>query len=451
MKEYSWTSLVCNEYLSFFFEPAHRSILLSCCTILANIFKTVDNRESDQITFITPDFSLRTVQKFLELVYVGSTLFGKATELDDVIKFGSKHLGFVISLDQKVLNKQTDLSDQNREVINLEEDSEPKADRRDQAKIVVDSDIGGRPELGSIPNDSGLGASICQLPTEDDFVEIIDDELRTSTPTKDSVAEARNKESQPDQPTELEIIEIDSEPSIVNNKPAADNFNKAQSDIQCIEIDPEPTLVVSKQIPNDGSIEIVDLEKSDFNDDHTSENNKPNSSTKRLRKESGHFNKKSRSEESQLKDKILQDLDVPLRLVPRTEPNNKATDISHLKTTTTKIANVTTSATVTTTEKSQHPGFNTLSSAASSTTATSGLRQGVGMVRTTIFVDNLEESLREISKEMKCKKKMTRLMGNSATFEIVAGGRHGYKTRNNTIKTSKEKPKPKRFQRNQDQ
>ena len=182
-----------NEHLSFFFEPAHRSILLSCCTILAKIFKNVDNRESDQITFIAPDFSLRTVQKFLELVYVGSTLFGKATELDDVIKFGSKHLGFVISLDEKVLNKPISLSDKKREVINLEEDSEPKADRRDETKIVADSDIGGRPELGSTPNDSGLGASICQLPTEDDIVEIIDDELRTSTPSKESVTEVRQK------------------------------------------------------------------------------------------------------------------------------------------------------------------------------------------------------------------------------------------------------------------
>jgi hypothetical protein len=364
-------------------------------------------------------------------------MLGHAIDLDDVVKFGSKHLGFFISLDQKVENKPDSSSEnQKREVINLEEDLNPKTG--------VDSNIDCRPELGHTHNDSGLGSSICQLPSEYDYVEIIDEESRTGPSYKDSV---RNKESGSlmATSTELEVIEIDTETSIINNKSSSDKFNKPQSEnnSRCMVIDLEPThsSIFSQQIHSDDSIEIVDLERSDssFNDENTSGNIKTASlsSTKRPRQESGHFNKKRKSEEAQLEEKALLDQDAPV-----TEQSK--TVVAYLK----RAKIQTKTANNATTAKSQEHEINTrASSSATTTTTVTGLHQGSMMVQTTVYIDNLEESFQEISTDMKRTKKMIRLLGNSENLEVVAGDRHGYKTRNNTIKTLREKPRPKRFQK----
>jgi hypothetical protein len=85
---------------------AHKSLLCLACPILWRILKGPDIKDECKLTVIVPDFKLKTVQQFLQLLYTGVMVYNEDVELEEVSAFGMKQLGFTIDLKFKAFSEK---------------------------------------------------------------------------------------------------------------------------------------------------------------------------------------------------------------------------------------------------------------------------------------------------------------------------------------------------------
>jgi hypothetical protein len=105
------------------------------------------------------------------------------------------------------------------------------------------------------------------------------------------------------------------------------------------------------------------------------------------------------------------------------------------------IDTTTTITTTSTSVRSSNPQENisaiTITTTASEDENISAKSLTTQVFMTTVYMENIETSLKEIKKEKvreSKKKRLGKVLGSPANFELIEGNRHGYTTRNNTVK-----------------
>ena len=140
----------------------HQGLLKTTCLTIDKVLQSLPTDIQfidEQITFIVPDFNIRTVQQFLEMIYTGSSGLEKLDDLENIIQFATKHLGFFIAVNFNVFIEKVTTSVRPTALVgNLVIDLEPES--LIQMRLAETSLNADYEDPVIDFNDSGLGASM---------------------------------------------------------------------------------------------------------------------------------------------------------------------------------------------------------------------------------------------------------------------------------------------------
>ena len=501
----------------------HLGLLKMSCKTIEKIVATLDGQiQDDQITFIIPDFDIRTVQKFLEMIYTGKTGLEQLTDLDNITQFANRHLGFFLSLQVNVnIEKTIGSFNDTVEIIDVEEEDQSQTNQTlhdsgletsssDNCPTDLEDIVEVVKETSTANNKS---KEKYQEKGNDDFDVIELDEsqctesptVNPSTSSSDSATANKNQpkatplisnqkeppafeiididdsaEDKDDDGDECEVIDLDetinTEEIGINSSPSNKNSsepistsksleqisndlsdsNKATNQmkskdsglenkstneeelIEIIEIDEISSARADK--PKSKNVEVAVSNKRPLQDENANEN----IAEKRSRMESGSNDVivlDSDSDDNDSNELILANPTATIEQTVNLLESEKS-NVTHLSMPPIEKDLIDTTTTTTSTAvRSSNPEENisaiTITTTASEDENISAKSLTTQVFMTTVYMENIETSLKEIKKEKvreSKKKRLGKVLGSPANFELIEGNRHGYTTRNNTVK-----------------